>query len=113
MELNILTAISPVDGRYRSQLKELAPYFSEFGLIHYRVRIEIEYFIALCQVPLPQLQDIDAAVYPRLREIYTQFSQQDASAIKELEKTTNHDVKAVEYFIKKKFDEVGAKVTIS
>jgi adenylosuccinate lyase len=107
MELNILTAISPVDGRYRSQLKELAPYFSEFGLIHYRVRIEIEYFIALCQVPLPQLQDIDAAVYPRLREIYTQFSQQDASAIKELEKTTNHDVKAVEYFIKKKFDEAG------
>jgi adenylosuccinate lyase len=107
MELNILTAISPVDGRYRSQLKELAPYFSEFGLIHYRVRIEIEYFIALCQVPLPQLQGIDPAVYPKLREIYSQFSQQDAGSIKALEKTTNHDVKAVEYFIKKKFDEAG------
>lgn len=107
MELNILTAISPVDGRYRSQLKDLAPFFSEFGLIHYRVRIEIEYFIALCQLPLPQLQDIDPAVVTNLRDIYTQFSQEDALYIKELEKTTNHDVKAVEYFIKKKFDEAG------
>jgi adenylosuccinate lyase len=107
MDLNILTAISPVDGRYRSQLKDLAPYFSEFGLIHYRVRIEIEYFIALCQLPLPQLQGVDPANFPKLREIYTQFSQQDALQIKELEKTTNHDVKAVEYFIKKKFDAAG------
>lgn len=107
MDLNLLTAISPVDGRYRAQLQDLAPYFSEFGLIHYRVRIEMEYFIALCQLPLPQLQAVDASFFPRLREIYTQFSQQDAQTIKELEKTTNHDVKAVEYFIKKKFDELG------
>jgi adenylosuccinate lyase len=107
MELNILTAISPVDGRYRSQLAGLAPYFSEFGLIHYRVRIEIEYFIALCQLPLPQLHGVDPAKFPRLRDIYLHFSQQDAQQIKELEKTTNHDVKAVEYFIKQKFDEAG------
>lgn len=107
MDLNLLTAISPVDGRYRSQLQDLAPYFSEFGLIHYRVRIEMEYFIALCELPLPQLQDVDPALFPQLRRIYTDFSQQDAQTIKDLEKTTNHDVKAVEYFIKKKFDALG------
>ncbi|MGV3640963.1 MAG: adenylosuccinate lyase [Adhaeribacter sp.] len=107
MDLNLLTAISPVDGRYRSQLQDLAPYFSEFGLIHYRVRIEMEYFIALCELPLPQLQDVDPALFPQLRRIYTDFSQQDAQTIKDLEKTTNHDVKAVEYFIKKKFDTLG------
>jgi adenylosuccinate lyase len=107
MDLNILTAISPVDGRYRSQLQDLAPYFSEFGLIHYRVRMEVEYFIALCQLPLPQLQGIDPAAFASLRDIYKQFSQEDARLIKELEKTTNHDVKAVEYFIKKKFDAAG------
>ncbi|GEO07383.1 adenylosuccinate lyase [Adhaeribacter aerolatus] len=103
MDLNTLTAISPVDGRYRHQLKELAPYFSEFGLIHYRVRIEIEYFISLCQLPLPQLQDIRHTYFTELQSIYLNFSQQDALYIKELEKTTNHDVKAVEYFIKEKF----------
>ncbi|MGV3505580.1 MAG: adenylosuccinate lyase [Adhaeribacter sp.] len=107
MDLNLLTAISPVDGRYRSQLQDLAPYFSEFGLIHYRVRIEMEYFIALCELPLPQLQEVDPALFPQLRQIYTDFSQQDAQTIKDLEKTTNHDVKAVEYFIKKKFDDLG------
>ncbi|KAA5547393.1 adenylosuccinate lyase [Adhaeribacter rhizoryzae] len=104
MDLNTLTAISPVDGRYRNQLKELAPYFSEFALIHYRVRIEIEYFISLCQLPLPQLKDIPHTYFSELRSIYLNFSQQDALYIKELEKTTNHDVKAVEYFIKEKFN---------
>jgi len=107
MHLNTLTAISPIDGRYRGQLKELAPYFSEFGLIHYRVRIEIEYFIALSQLPLPQLTAIPDTVYPALRAIYTNFNEADALHIKELEKTTNHDVKAVEYFLKEKFDALG------
>lgn len=103
MDLNTLTAISPVDGRYRNQLKELAPFFSEFGLIQYRVRIEIEYFISLCELPLPQLKDLPHTYFPELRAIYLNFSQQDALYVKELEKTTNHDVKAVEYFIKEKF----------
>ena len=103
MDLNTLTAISPVDGRYRNQLKELAPYFSEFGLIHFRVRVEIEYFISLCQLPLPQLKDIPHTYFAELRSVYQNFSQEDALYIKELEKTTNHDVKAVEYFIKEKF----------
>lgn len=102
--MNTLTAISPVDGRYRRVAQDLAPYFSEFGLIHYRVRIEIEYFIALCELPLPQLTGVSASVFPKLREIYTQFSEEDALKIKEIEKTTNHDVKAVEYFIKDRFD---------
>ena len=106
MDLNSLTAISPVDGRYRNQLKELAPYFSEFGLIHYRVRIEVEYFISLCQLPLPQLKDISHTCFAELRSIYQNFSQQDALYIKDLEKTTNHDVKAVEYFIKEKFNQL-------
>ena len=104
MNLNALTAISPVDGRYRRVGKDLATYFSEYALIRYRVRVEIEYFIALCEIPLPQLEKIDKATYPLLRAIYTEFSEEDAQAIKEIEKVTNHDVKAVEYFIKEKFD---------
>ncbi|MBC7570872.1 MAG: adenylosuccinate lyase, partial [Spirosoma sp.] len=102
MTLSALTAISPVDGRYRAQVDALAPYFSEFGLIHYRVRIEIEYFIALCEWPVPQLSGVDAGQFPALRALYEQFSEADALRIKEIEKTTNHDVKAVEYFIKEK-----------
>jgi len=104
MNLNALTAISPVDGRYRRVSKDLATYFSEYALIRYRVRVEIEYFIALCEIPLPQLEKIDKATYPLLRAIYTEFSEEDALAIKEIEKITNHDVKAVEYFIKEQFD---------
>jgi len=104
MELSQLTAISPVDGRYRRITHELADYFSEFALIKYRVLVEIEYFIALCQHPLPQLQKVSKDVYPALRKIYAEFTIADAQAIKEIEKTTNHDVKAVEYFIKAKFD---------
>lgn len=105
--MSALTAISPVDGRYRRQVENLAPYFSEFGLIHYRVRVEIEYFIALCEIPLPQLADFDKSLFPKIREIYEQFSEEDALKIKETEKVTNHDVKAVEYFIKDKFAELG------
>jgi adenylosuccinate lyase len=107
MELNTLTAISPVDGRYRLQLSELAAYFSEFGLIRYRVRVEIEYYIALCQLPLPQLKGVEAASLDALRKVYHDFSEEDARAIKELEKTTNHDVKAVEYFLKDKLEQAG------
>ncbi|TAE22849.1 MAG: adenylosuccinate lyase [Cytophagales bacterium] len=102
MELSALTALTPVDGRYRRQVTNLAPYFSEFGLIRYRVRIEIEYFIALCEWPLPQLADVDKALFPQLRELYNGFTETDALRIKEIEATTNHDVKAVEYFIKEK-----------
>ena len=104
MNLTTLTAISPVDGRYRRNTSELAGYFSEFGLIRYRVLVEVEYFIALCELPLPQLQAIDKATYPALRAIYQNFTEEDALEIKETEKITNHDVKAVEYFIKNKFD---------
>jgi adenylosuccinate lyase len=107
MELNSLTAISPIDGRYRNTTKELAAYFSEFALIKYRVFIEIEYFIALCEHPLKQLRNFDSDVTDKLRAIFQNFSEQDAAAIKDIEKITNHDVKAVEYFIKKKFDELG------
>ena len=107
MELNTLTAVSPIDGRYRKQVADLAPYFSEFGLIKYRVLVEIEYFISLCELPLPQLEGVDKSVFSSLRKIYGNFSEQDALAIKEIEKTTNHDVKAVEYFIKEKFDKLG------
>ncbi|NHN24867.1 adenylosuccinate lyase [Flavobacterium jejuense] len=106
-QLSELNAISPVDGRYRSKTKNLAPYFSEEALIKYRVLIEVEYFIALCELPLPQLTDVDAKVFVPLREMYTKFSTEDALWIKETEKTTNHDVKAVEYFIKSKFDALG------
>ncbi|MFN6947214.1 MAG: lyase family protein, partial [Cytophagaceae bacterium] len=107
MELNALTAISPIDGRYRNQVKSLAPYFSEFGLIKYRVKVEIEYFIALCELPLPQLKDFDKSAYIKLREVYTKFSEADALKIKATEKITNHDVKAVEYFIKEKLEILG------
>ncbi|MCH4552489.1 adenylosuccinate lyase [Aestuariibaculum lutulentum] len=104
MSLSPLNAISPIDGRYRSKAEDLAPYFSEEALIKYRVLVEIEYFIALCEIPLPQLQDVDASIFGDLRAIYKDFSSADALAIKDIEKVTNHDVKAVEYFIKEKFD---------
>ena len=107
MSLTTLTAISPVDGRYARHTGSLAPYFSEFGLINYRVRVEIEYFIALCELPLPALASIDQQSYPSLRAIYQDFSIADAEAIKGIEATTNHDVKAVEYFIKDKMDGLG------
>ena len=110
MELNDLTAISPVDGRYRSQTSVLAPYFSEFALIRYRVQVEVEYFIALCELPLPQLKDLDSGIFPELREIYVNFSSEDARKIKDIEKVTNHDVKAVEYFLKEEFDNLGISV---
>ncbi len=107
MKLEDLTAISPIDGRYRSKVAELAPYFSEYGLMKYRVRVEIEYFIALAKYKIPQLSDIDKAIFEELRNIYNMFTTTDAAEIKDIEKTTNHDVKAVEYFIKKKFDNLG------
>tara|TARA_R110000868_G_scaffold66877_3_gene198839 strand:+ start:8250 stop:9593 length:1344 start_codon:yes stop_codon:yes gene_type:complete len=107
MSLNKLNAISPIDGRYRSKVDSLASYFSEEALIKYRVRVEIEYFIALCEVPLPQLSNFDNSKFDALRKIYIDFDSQDAIAIKEIEKVTNHDVKAVEYFIKKEFDKLG------
>lgn len=108
MKTNALWAISPVDGRYSSQTTELQSYFSEAALIRYRLLVEAEYFIALCRIPLPQLKEIDASVFPKIRAaVYENFSQEDASRVKELEKTTNHDVKAVEYLIKEKFDTLG------
>jgi adenylosuccinate lyase len=106
-ELNILTAISPIDGRYRNKVEALAPYYSEFALIKYRVRVEIEYFIALCELPVPQLAGVDKNLFESLRDIYRNFSLADANVVKDTEKVTNHDVKAVEYFIKGKFDEMG------
>jgi adenylosuccinate lyase len=107
MELNSLTAISPVDGRYRQKVEELAGYFSEFGLIRYRLMVEIEYFIALCEIPLPQLSDFSKDNYTALRSIYEDFSLSDAGKIKESEKVTNHDIKAVEYFLKERFISLG------
>jgi adenylosuccinate lyase len=107
MTLTPLSAISPIDGRYRNTTADLAAYFSEYALIKYRVFVEIEYFIALCEHPLPQLKQFDKNVAEKLRNIYKNFTEQDAAAIKEIEKTTNHDVKAVEYFIKKEFDKLG------
>ena len=106
MNLDLLTAISPIDGRYRSKTDALAAYFSEYALIRYRVRVEIEYFITLCELPLPQLKDFDHSLFARLRSIYTDFTEQDAQRVKDIEKVTNHDVKAVEYFIKEKLDEM-------
>lgn len=106
MELDILTAISPVDGRYRGKTESLAAYFSEYALIRYRVRVEIEYFIALCELPLPQLAGFPVSA-EELRVIYRNFTEADAARIKEIESVTNHDVKAVEYFIKEKFDQIG------
>ena len=111
MELDMLTAISPIDGRYREKTKELAGYFSEYALIRYRVRVEIEYFITLCELPLPQLQDFDHSLFEPLRDIYRNFTEQDAQRVKDIEKVTNHDVKAVEYFIKEKWDAILSPLT--
>ncbi len=107
MILNLLTAISPVDGRYRGKSEELAEYFSEYALIRYRVRVEVEYFITLCELPLPQLATFDQALFPRLHAIYQQFDETAAARIKEIEQVTNHDVKAVEYYLKEQFDLIG------
>lgn len=107
MDLDILTAVSPIDGRYRGKTEPLAPYFSEYALMKYRVRVEIEYFITLCELPLPQLAAFDHALIPTLRKIYESFSEEDASRVKDIEKVTNHDVKAIEYFIKERFDAIG------
>jgi adenylosuccinate lyase len=106
MKLNTLNAISPIDGRYRVKTKNLSPFFSEEALIRYRVRVEIEYFIALCELPLPQLKSFNPSLFEELRSIYQHFTADDALEIKAIEKTTNHDVKAVEYFIKKEFDKL-------
>ena len=107
MDLDILTAVSPIDGRYRSKTEALAPYFSEYALMKYRVRVEIEYFITLCELPLPQLAAFPHDLYGKLRGFYQNFSEADAARVKEIESVTNHDVKAIEYFIKEKFDEIG------
>jgi adenylosuccinate lyase len=104
MNITQLNAISPIDGRYRSKVSELTHFFSEEALIKYRVLVEIEYFIALCEVPLSQLSEFDNTLFASLRAIYSNFSSEDAQKIKDIEKVTNHDVKAVEYFIKEKFD---------
>jgi len=107
MLLNKLSAVSPVDGRYRAKTKSLSPYFSEFGLIQYRVRVEVEYFIALCEIPLPQLENFPTSLFEELRSVYRHFSLEQAQAVKEIEKVTNHDVKAVEYFLKQLFDDLN------
>ena len=107
MLLSNLTAISPVDGRYRKVTERLADYFSEYALIRYRVRVEVEYFIALCELPLPELKGIDTTAFERLRGLYRDFSTADAERVKEIERTTNHDVKAVEYLLKEKMDALG------
>ena len=104
MELSALTAVSPIDGRYRGKTSPLSEYFSEYALIRYRIRVEIEYFIALCELPLPQLADFPHELFPRLRSIYQEFTPQDAQRVKDIEAVTNHDVKAVEYFIKERLD---------
>ena len=102
-----LIAVSPIDGRYASKTSELQNYFSEYALMKYRVRVEIEYYIALCERPLPQLVGVDSALFPKFREIYQNFSLEDAQRVKDIESVTNHDVKAIEYFIKEKFDAIG------
>lgn len=107
MQLSQLTAISPIDGRYRNKCASLENYFSEYALIRYRVRVEVEYFIALCEIPLPQLSEVDKALFPELRAIYEGFTPEDAARVKEIESVTNHDVKAVEYFLKQEFDRLG------
>ncbi len=107
MQLTPLTAISPIDGRYRSKCEKLDQYFSEFALIRYRVKVEVEYFIALCELPLPQLESVDHSTFEALRDIYRNFTEADAAKVKEIESVTNHDVKAVEYFLKEKFDALG------
>jgi len=113
MELRELTAISPIDGRYRSKTEPLAAYFSEYALVRYRVRVEIEYFITLCELPLPQLQDVDHSLFETLRDIYRNFTVADAQRVKDIEAITNHDVKAVEYFIKEKIDELAKLSTVN
>ena len=107
MVLSPLTAVSPIDGRYHSKTENLGEYFSEYALIRYRVKVEVEYFIALCELPLPQLAGVDKGLFGALRDIYVLFSVEDASRIKEIESVTNHDVKAVEYFLKERFDVLG------
>lgn len=107
MSLNTLTAISPIDGRYNSKTTPLSPYFSEYALMKYRIRVEIEYFIFLCEMPLPQLEGFDKSLFPQLRAIYSNFCENEALRVKEIESITNHDVKAIEYFIKEKFDQIG------
>ena len=107
MTLDTLTAVSPIDGRYRSKTERLADYFSEYALIRYRIRVEIEYFITLCELPLPQLASFNHDLFEQLRTIYRDFNESGAARVKEIEKTTNHDVKAVEYFIKEEFDKIG------
>ncbi len=107
MKLDLLTAISPIDGRYRGKTEPLAEYFSEYALIRYRVRVEIEYFITLCELPLPQLAAFDHNLFDTLRDIYRHFDEACAQRVKDIEKVTNHDVKAVEYFIKEEFDKIG------
>jgi adenylosuccinate lyase len=107
LEIQLLTAISPIDGRYRNKVDGLALYFSEYALIRYRVMVEVEYFIALCELPLPQLSGFDQTKFPELREIHKGFQLEDAEKVKSIESVTNHDVKAVEYFIKEKFDALG------
>ena len=107
MDLDILTAVSPIDGRYRSKTEPLAPYFSEYALMKYRVRVEIEYFITLCELPLPQLADFPHDLFDTLRGFYLNFSEEDAARVKDIESITNHDVKAIEYFIKEQFDKIG------
>ena len=107
MKLDLLTAISPIDGRYRGKTERLADYFSEYALIRYRVRVEIEYFITLCELPLPQLASFDHLLFDHLRDIYRNFGEEEAQRVKDIEKVTNHDVKAVEYFIKEEFDRIG------
>ena len=107
MDLSLLTAISPIDGRYRSKTEPLAEYFSEYALIRYRIRVEIEYFITLCELPLPQLADFDHSLFAPLRDIYREFTPTDAQRVKEIESITNHDVKAVEYYIKEKIEQKG------
>ena len=103
----MLTSISPVDGRYYRQVSELSSYYSEFALIRYRTRVEIEYFIALCELPLPQMADFPKSLYEPLKDIYRNMTEDDASRVKDIEKVTNHDVKAVEYYIKERFDQIG------
>ena len=107
MNLDLLTAISPIDGRYRNKTQALADYFSEYALIRYRVRVEIEYFISLCELPLPQLEQFDHSLFKRLRDIYRDFNEESAQRVKDIEKVSNHDVKAVEYFLKEEFDKIG------
>ena len=107
MELTTLTAVSPIDGRYHQKTANLSAYLSEFALMKYRVRVEIEYFISLCELPLPQLEDFNRELFPTLRGLYEDFTEEDAKRIKEIESITNHDVKAIEYFIKEQLDRIG------